>query len=171
MTTDATSDGHDPYTWLLMFLREARRQGAALQGSGSAAALTFFQEQLPGYQQVLEQALFPLLKRRLRDDDDAAEETLRQTLFLASGNLRACLEPLAAVTSPPPGTTTTHALLTSFLHHLDLHLEKMDTVILPAVPTRLGECDIALLASSLRRHPVRSPCPSTHSRENVPDAR
>lgn len=166
MTTDATSDGHDPYTWLLIFMREAQRQGAALQATDSgvdtAAALTFFQQQLPGYQQVLEQALFPLLKRRLRDDDDTEEEILRQSLFLASGDLLACLERLAAMTSSPPADrATTHALITAFLRHLDLHLEKMDTVILPAVPARLGECDIALLASSLKHHPARSPCPST----------
>ena len=173
MTTDDTSNQHDPYTWLLMFIREAQRQGAAWrEPATAAAALTFFQEQLPGYHQALEQALFPLLKRRLRDDGDEAEEALRQAIFLASGSLLTCLEQLAALaSSPPPNAKMTHTLITSFGNRLDLHLEKMETVILPAVPARLGECDIALLASSLRRHPARTPCPPTHSTENVHDAR
>lgn len=173
MTTDDTSGQNDPIAWLLMYIREARRQGAALHDpANTAAALAFFQAQLPGYRRVLEQALFPLLKRRLRDDDDEGEEALRQAIFLASGTLLAWEEQLPALLSlPTPNVKVARTLMTSFSNRLDLHLEKMETVILPAVPAHLGKCDIALLASSLRRHPAHTPCPSTHSTENVHDAR
>lgn len=169
MTLDDTPGLHDPIAWLLMFVREAQRQQAALQARDTAAtALDFFRMQLPGYRKVLEQALFPLLKRRLRDDDDAQEETLRQAIFLASGTLLTGMEQLSALTaSPPPDTSTARGLLAAFSHGLDRHLEHMEAIILPAVHTRLSACDIALLASSQGRHGAGCVSTTTPPQENT----
>jgi hypothetical protein len=173
MTLDDTSGLHDPIAWLLMFVREAQRQQAALHDPATAAAaLSFFQMQLPGYRKVLEQALFPLLKRRLRDDDDAQEETLRQAIFLASGTLLTGMEQLSVLTaSSPPDTSTARDLMAAFSQGLDRHLEQMETIILPAVHTRLSACDIALLAGSQGRHATGCVSITTHPQENTHDAR
>ncbi len=172
MTPDETDVPHDPIAWLLMFVSDAQQQQAALSDATTAAtALNFFQMQLPGYRQVLEQALFPLLKRRLRDDDDEQEETLRRAIFLASGTLLNGMEQLSALTaSPPPDTAAARDLMAAFSQGLDRHLEKMETIILPAVHTRLSECDIALLAGSQERHATGC-ISTTHAQENTHDAR
>ena len=168
MTLEAVRNQHDPITWLLMFIDAAQRQSAALRDPLTAiAALGFFQTELPGYRQLLEQALFPLLKRRLRDDTDEREEDLRRSLFLASGTLLTWVERLPELAAHPHDALPYSHRIQTFSSDLDQHLETMQTVILPAVHTRLSECGLGLLARSLdRSRPQHAACTPDHSPEN-----
>ena len=67
---------------------------------------------------------------------------------------------------PHDALPSSHRIQT-FSSDLDQHLETMQTVILPAVHTRLSECGLGLLARSLdRSRPQHAACTPDHSPEN-----
>ena len=172
MSIVTTSSPHDPVAWLLMFVRAARRAGAALLDPATAADAVEYFQQLPDYRRVLEQALFPLLKHRLRDDDEnEQEETLRSAIFIASGTLQTCVELLPALPSlQPPEAASVRGQREIFHSNLEQHLDKMEVIILPALHTHLVSGDISQLASSLGHHAPQasSTSPPVHSPEKYP---
>lgn len=151
MTLDDGRGQHDPLTWLWTFVREVQRQAAATVSA-------FFQNH-HRYRRLLGQALFPLLKRRLRNDDDEDEGRLRHTIFLAHGTLLAWIEQLS--TPEATDVIAPRDQVLSFNHTLEQHLEKMETIILPAARARLSACDITLLARGMEQRDQRMHSPST----------
>jgi hypothetical protein len=160
MLTEQTGTSHDPIARLLASSRGIRRACADLAAGDAECtqAMQFMDTEVAHYRRDLEQALFPLLKRRLRREEDEEEENLRHEIFrLDAGladlealwrELESLLERRAVITDPSLLT----AKLNAYGHAWDEHLEKMTGVILPALHARLGACDLDVLGQAMAQH-------------------
>jgi hypothetical protein len=130
MLTEQTGTSHDPIALLLTSSRGIRRACADL-GAGDAArtqASQFMDTEVAHYRRDrdLEQALFPLLKRRLRQEEDEEEENLRHEIFRLEAGLTDLeapwreLEPLLG----PRAVSTDPSLLTARLSAYDRAWER-----------------------------------------------
>ena len=144
----------DPIAQLLELTRALEEACASLKTAAAGAwpsIVELLDRQLPRYRQDLEQSLIPLLKRRLRNDEDDEEQALARELFLLSKQL----EDLAA--SWPrvrvlleAGTPV--AAAAQYAQDWEDHLDTMDSQIIPALSARLGRCDLDLLGQAMARH-------------------
>lgn len=149
----------DPIMRLLADMRMLGRACEALSvDSADGDAVQTMDEVLPRYRRYLEEVLLPLLKRRLRVDDDEDEQQLRRDIFLIEAELarleqdwHARRAPAAATTGP--ADTAFARRLAGFVDDCKAHLDKMEGTILPAVHARLSACDLGLLGEAMVRPP------------------
>ena len=152
MLTEQTGALTDPVARLLEFYRGLERAVTFLETGGPehTQAVRFLDTEAPLYRQDLEQALFPLLKRRLRNDDDEAEEELRREVFLAEGELARLAADWPALR--PGGPEERQPPYADSLQGWREHIERMEGVILPAIHARLSACDLMVLGRAMAQH-------------------
>lgn len=147
----------DPIAQLLADMRTLARACEALRADAAdRGAARTMDEAAPRYRRYLEEALLPLLKRRLRADDDEDEEQLRRDIFLIEGELARFEKDWRVLRTPP--ATAPAAVETAFARRLadfidgwKTHLDKMESTVLPAVHARLSACDLGLLGETMAR--------------------
>jgi hypothetical protein len=150
----------DPIAKLLEYARELERACACLEGetaTGWPEAIAFIDARTPLYLQDLEQAVLPLLKKRLRDDSED-EAALAQTLTRLTGKLaeidaswRALRPALASA-----GATGSHSKLSraiaEYVGLWEAHVEMMENDVIPALHARLHPIEMDSLARALALH-------------------
>lgn len=150
----------DPIAKLLEYARELERACACLEGeaaTGWSEAIAFMDARTPLYLQDLEQAVLPLLKKRLRDDSED-EAALAQTLIRLAGELaeidarwRALRPALANAGAAGPRTTLSKATA-AYVGLWEAHVEMMENDVIPALHARLRPIEMASLARALALH-------------------
>ena len=174
MLREQDSGRADPIASVLGFFRALERALGDLEASGAARATAtrVFDVEAPGYRDDLEQALFPLLKRRLRGSPDDAQErasvaigrmpgatdeeeaALQRELFLIEGNLQQL--DTAWQRLRPRLSRASAAETADFAEGWREHMERMEHRILPQLHARLARCDLEALAEAMARHRGRA---------------
>lgn len=150
----------DPIAKLLEYARELERACACLEGEAVAGwpeAIAFIDARTPLYFQDLEQAVLPLLKKRLRDDSED-EVVLAQTLIRLTGELaeidaswralKPALESAGAAGSHPKLSKA----ISEYVRRWEGHVEMMENDVIPALHARLHPIEMDNLAQALALH-------------------
>jgi hypothetical protein len=156
--------GLDPIARLLEFTRKVEHACTQLRSHMSgewAEARSFFEREIGAYRRDLEQAVFPILKARVREEEQQEEDPeLVGTLMRVSGELveieerwrelKPLLERQSVVRAPIDTTITQH--IATFVRLWEEHVSQMEHEIIPALHALLSEDDLKQLGKALARH-------------------
>ncbi|MDX1489107.1 MAG: hemerythrin domain-containing protein [Acidiferrobacterales bacterium] len=150
----------DPIANLLEYVRELEHACACLEGeavTGWSEAIRFMDARTPLYLRDLEQAVLPLLKKRLRDDSED-EAALAQTLIRLAGELAEidarwrALRPALASAGAARSNPKLSKAIAEYVGLWEAHVEVMENDVIPALHARLGRVEMDSLARALALH-------------------